>query len=150
MNEDKATRYHRLKRRSGAASLAAGVSALAVFWLSGASAWLRDVVVRAVHAAGVPPAFEAVAVVAGYVAVVCVTAEVGGVPVGGVSRFRVGTAIRPDATDVSALVCRPRQGVGARERDGRPGRRSRPTPPLARFPGGGGSSRRRRSRVRAS
>lgn len=89
MNEDKATRYHRLKRRSGAASVVAGVSALTIFWLSGASAWLRDIVERAVIALGLPPAVEAAAVVAGYVAVVCVAAETGAFPLAAYRGFEL-------------------------------------------------------------
>jgi STE24 endopeptidase len=42
MNEDKAVRYHRLKRRARVASAIGGVALLAAFLLSGASAWLRD------------------------------------------------------------------------------------------------------------
>jgi STE24 endopeptidase len=42
-NEDKATRYHRLRRRASLAGTALGVFLLIVLLLSGGSAWLRDV-----------------------------------------------------------------------------------------------------------
>jgi STE24 endopeptidase len=43
VNEDRATRYHRLKRRTAVASLALTVAFLAAFLATGASVWLRDV-----------------------------------------------------------------------------------------------------------
>lgn len=46
-NEDKATRYHRLRRRASLASTAIGVLFLIVLLLSGGSAWLRDVAAAA-------------------------------------------------------------------------------------------------------
>lgn len=42
MNEDKATRYHRLRRRAGLASAGLSLSWLAGLLVTGASAWLRD------------------------------------------------------------------------------------------------------------
>jgi STE24 endopeptidase len=75
VNEDKATRYHRLKRRTSVAGVVAGLLALAAFWLSGASAWLRTVAERAVDGAGVPPAAHGPLVVAVYVAALCLGAE---------------------------------------------------------------------------
>ena len=42
MNEDRASRYHRLKRRVSVASVAWSVSILSMMVLSGASQWLRD------------------------------------------------------------------------------------------------------------
>ena len=42
MNEDKATRYHRLKRRARVAAAALSASLLVVLVGSGAAAWLRD------------------------------------------------------------------------------------------------------------
>jgi STE24 endopeptidase len=46
-NEDKATRYHRLKRRAGIASAAGGVLVLVALVVTGASAALRDVAASA-------------------------------------------------------------------------------------------------------
>ncbi len=43
MNEDRASRYHRLKRRVSVASLAWSVAILSTLMLSGGSQWLRDV-----------------------------------------------------------------------------------------------------------
>jgi STE24 endopeptidase len=75
VNEDKATRYHRLKRLSGAAGVLAGLVLLAAFWLSGASAGLRTVAERAVDALGVPAAAADAAVVAAYVLALCLASE---------------------------------------------------------------------------
>lgn len=47
-NEDKATRYHRLKRRAAIAGAACGVLLIAALLLTGASADLRDLAVSAV------------------------------------------------------------------------------------------------------
>jgi STE24 endopeptidase len=47
-NEDKATRYHRLRRRASVASTAIGALTLGVVLVTGASAAFRDLVVRAV------------------------------------------------------------------------------------------------------
>lgn len=75
MNEDKATRYHRLKRRSSVAGVASGLAALAAFWLSGGSAWLRTAAETAVHALSLPGGVERSAVVGVYVLALCVGAE---------------------------------------------------------------------------
>ena len=78
MNEDKATRYHRLRRLTRFAGGLAGTVALVAFWLSSGSAWLRDVCERA--AGALPGDVAAPATVALYVIAVCVGAELLGFP----------------------------------------------------------------------
>lgn len=79
MNEDKATRYHRLKRRARLAGAAGGGLLVSAFWLTGASAWLADGVRHAVLPRVAAP-FDAAAVVAVYVLLLCVAAELISLP----------------------------------------------------------------------
>ena len=104
MNEDKATRYHRLKRRSSAAGVVAGLAALLAFWLSGGSAWLRTLAERTVQAAGVPSPVADVAVVAAYVAALCVAAESDRPSVGRLPGLRARAPVRAVASAVLTLV----------------------------------------------
>lgn len=80
MNEDKATRYHRLKRRTRLAGAAGGGLALAGFWLGGASADLRAAAEHLTAALAVPPAAQPAVVVLLYVLAFCVLAEAVALP----------------------------------------------------------------------
>lgn len=75
MNEDRATRYHRQKRRSRVAGVVGGGVLLAAFWFSGASVALRDLAVRTAFALPVPASWHHALVVAFYVAGLCTAAE---------------------------------------------------------------------------
>jgi STE24 endopeptidase len=74
VNEDKATRYHRLRRRTHLAGGLGGTAALAAFWLSSASARLRDLCEGV--AGSVSGGAEALVAVGLYVAAFCLAAEV--------------------------------------------------------------------------
>ncbi len=79
MNEDKASRYHRLKRRASVAALVASVVVLAGLMVSGSSAVLRDLAWRA---SGVfPVALRASAAVFLYVVVLLAINEAIGLPI---------------------------------------------------------------------
>lgn len=80
MNEDKATRYHRLKRRTRLAGAVGGAVLLCAFWLGGASAWLRAVAAGAVDALPVDPAWRDPLVVMVYLVGLCVAAEAVALP----------------------------------------------------------------------
>ena len=80
MNEDKATRYHRLKRRTRLAGVVAGGGVLVAFWLTGASAWLAEMAERVVEGWGVPASSRDAAVVVVYVTVLCVAADLLALP----------------------------------------------------------------------
>jgi STE24 endopeptidase len=58
VNEDRASRYHRLKRRAALVSIASTAALLAALLSSGGSAWLRDFAIRATG--GATPAVVAV------------------------------------------------------------------------------------------
>ena len=79
MNEDKATRYHRLKRRARVGGAALGAGLLALFLASGASAWLRDAAVSLAASAAAP--VRPWLTVAVYVAALFVAAEAYALPV---------------------------------------------------------------------
>ena len=81
MNEDKSTRYHRLKRRLRLASMLAGTALLALFQVGGGSAWLRDAAIAMGGGRGGPPPGEHLLVVAIYVAVLAGAAELLALPV---------------------------------------------------------------------
>jgi STE24 endopeptidase len=85
VNEDKATRYHRLKRTTGIIALVWSSVLLAGLMVTGASAWLRN---AADATAGLAPAVTrpGLAVVV-YVAFLTIVNEVGGLPLGFYSGF---------------------------------------------------------------
>jgi STE24 endopeptidase len=72
MNEDKASRYHRLKRRSAVLSWLVTAAVLAGFLFSGASPTVAD---RARHVVGVQPGDYSFRVVAIYVAILAIVHE---------------------------------------------------------------------------
>jgi STE24 endopeptidase len=78
VNEDKAARYHRLKRRAVVISTAGGALLLVAFMVSGTSARLRDA--AAMAAALAPPALEPFVVVGAYVACLFLAAEILALP----------------------------------------------------------------------
>ncbi|HWP99818.1 MAG TPA: M48 family metalloprotease [Vicinamibacterales bacterium] len=81
MNEDKAVRYNRLKRRAAAASLVASAVLLVGLAASGAAAALAGAVRALVAAAGVPPALAPAAVVAGFVVALAALEEIVTLPI---------------------------------------------------------------------
>ena len=96
MNEDKASRYHRLQRRSAVLSVVATAAVLAGFLLSGASSAVAE---RARHAAGVQPGDYSFRVVAIYVAVLAIVHELVAFPLafyrGFVLERRYGLSFEP-------------------------------------------------------
>jgi Zn-dependent protease with chaperone function len=78
VNEDKASRYHRLKRTVGVASLVWSAVLLAGLMATGASAAIRDAAVSAVR--NVPPAARPAAAVVAYVVCLALINELGGLP----------------------------------------------------------------------
>ncbi len=82
MNEDKATRYNRLKRRAGLLSLAWGTALLVLLLVSPGSIVLREAAARLVAAAGVPGFAAPSAVVAVYVTLLGLLSEAGSLPIG--------------------------------------------------------------------
>lgn len=86
MNEDKATRYHRLKREASVVSLLWGVLLLGGLSATGWSATLRD---AAEHLAGrvAPGTLHAAATVICYVVVLSILNEIAGLPIGFYSGF---------------------------------------------------------------
>jgi STE24 endopeptidase len=85
MNEDKATRYHRLRRRALAASAAWGVVLLAGVLLSGLSRHLSDAASALV--AGLPAVFRLPATVCVWVTAVFAVYELGALPLSFYSGF---------------------------------------------------------------
>ncbi len=81
MNEDKATRYQRLKRWASVMSLAWSAGLLVALVLSRASAALRDLAVRAAGSLGVPAWIAPSAVVVVYVLLVSLLHECGALPI---------------------------------------------------------------------
>ncbi len=79
MNEDKATRYNRLKRQVGVASMAWGALLLLVLVASGASVWLRDVA-ESLASVLVPGGWLRGVSVIVYVVLLTLINEVGSVP----------------------------------------------------------------------
>ena len=67
MNEDKASRYHRLVRRAWCLELLWSAALLIVLLMTGASATLREAAAAATSAIGISPSVVPVAIVAGYV-----------------------------------------------------------------------------------
>lgn len=101
MNEDKATRYNRLKRQVGVASLAWGAVFLLVLVTSGASIWLRDVA-AGVAGAVVPDGWLRGTTVVVYVVLLTLLHEIGSVPLafygGFVLERRYGLSKQPIRT----------------------------------------------------
>lgn len=80
MNEDKATRYQRLKRWASVASLAWTAGLLVALIVSGASPVIRDLASRAADAAGPPAWLVPFTVVALYVVALAALHEAGALP----------------------------------------------------------------------
>jgi STE24 endopeptidase len=80
MNEDKATRYHRLKRRTSLASIVWMLVLLTGLLVSAASLSLRTMAERAASALGEPRAANAASIVALYTALLVMLAEAGALP----------------------------------------------------------------------
>jgi STE24 endopeptidase len=86
VNEDKATRYHRLKRRASVASILWGVLLLAGLTVTGWSSVLRDVAERVSHRA-VPASWSAPATVLVFVVLLSILNEIAGLPLAFYSGF---------------------------------------------------------------
>ena len=80
MNEDKASRYHRLKRQASIASLVCTLALLAGLISTGASLSLRSAAERAAFVLGGSQAWQATATVVMYVALLSALAEAGSFP----------------------------------------------------------------------
>jgi len=80
MNEDKASRYHRLRRRSALLGGAWSVTLLSGLLLTGASEGLRDAAAGAAAALGAPAALSFTVLVAGWMIAVGVLHEAGAFP----------------------------------------------------------------------
>jgi len=85
MNEDKAARYHRLKRVASIASVVWTAVLLIVLLASGASAALRDASTSI--ASRLPPSWQASAAVAVYVVLLSAISEIATIPIGFYSGF---------------------------------------------------------------
>ncbi len=79
MNEDKATRYNRLKRMAGVGALAWGVVYLGVLLVSGGSAGLRAAA-ESLASVSAPSSVHGVITIVAYVALLMVLHEVGSLP----------------------------------------------------------------------
>ena len=75
MNEAKATRYHRLRRRTGLLAAACSGAVLVLLLASGASAGIRDAMTQVVTVLGWPPAWRHGGVAAAYTACVWAVLE---------------------------------------------------------------------------
>ena len=80
MNEDRATRYHRLKRQAAVASLVWRVGLLGGLLWSGFSFTLRGAAESAASLVGVAGAWNSCASVVFYVALLALVNETGGLP----------------------------------------------------------------------
>jgi STE24 endopeptidase len=87
VNEDKATRYHRLKRIVGVVSFAWTALLLVALLATGASAVLRDA--ADAFAASAPPSIRPWLIVGIYVVLLTLVNEIGGLPLGFYGRFLV-------------------------------------------------------------
>jgi len=81
VNEDKAARYQRLKRRASMMSLAWSAGFLAVLLSSGGSQVLRDLAARAASAIAAPPWLQPLVIVPIYVVFLGALHEVGSLPI---------------------------------------------------------------------
>ena len=86
MNEDKATRYHRLKRQASIVSMLWGVLLLGGLTATGWSATLRDAAER-VAGRVAPPSWHAAATVLLFVVLLSILNEIAGLPLGFYSGF---------------------------------------------------------------
>lgn len=86
MNEDKATRYHRLKRRASVVSLLWGVAFLGGLLATGLSADLRDMADTAVARVG-SGSWHAGATIVAYVVLLSLVTEIAGLPLAVYSGF---------------------------------------------------------------
>ena len=75
MNEGKATRYHRLKRRTGLLTAVGSGAVLAWLLTSGASAGIRDVITHVVAVPGLPRAVRQAGLAAVYTTSVWIVLE---------------------------------------------------------------------------
>ena len=82
MNEDKAARYHRLKRLASIASLIWSVGLLGALLWSGSSLTLRDTAESAASRIGLSSAWHASVTVVFYVVLLSLASEIGGLPLG--------------------------------------------------------------------
>jgi STE24 endopeptidase len=87
MNEDKASRYHRLKRQASVASLAWTLALLVGLLWSGTSVLFRNAAERAASGLGGPDAWQASLTVALYVALLSAITEAGSLPLAFYSDF---------------------------------------------------------------
>jgi STE24 endopeptidase len=87
MNEDKASRYHRLKRQASVVSLAWTLVLLAGLLWTGASLSLRNVAERAASGLRGPDAWQATLTVVVYVALLSALTEAGSLPLAVYSDF---------------------------------------------------------------
>jgi STE24 endopeptidase len=87
MNEDKASRYHRLKRQASVLSFAWSLALLGGVLWSGASLTLRNVAERVAAVPGGPDAWQASLAVVIYVAMLSALAEAGSFPLAIYSEF---------------------------------------------------------------
>src|SRR5262245_54224080 len=75
MNEDRASRYHRLRRIADLASALLGGALLLTLSGSGAAVWLRRWLETVLESAGLPGVWHGLALIAAYVAVIAVAVE---------------------------------------------------------------------------
>ena len=112
MNEDKASRYHRLKRQANVASLVCGVGLLFLLLGSGWSVTLRDTAESAASLTGASGGWHSSATAVFYVVLLSVVNEVVGLPLGfysgfvlerryGLSHQRLGGWLRDQAKSFS-------------------------------------------------
>ena len=87
MNEDKATRYHRLKRQASIASLVWGIGLLGGLLWTGLSLTLRDAAASAASRIGASGAWNPSVTVVFYVVSLSLVSEMGGLPLGFYSGF---------------------------------------------------------------
>ena len=80
MNEDKAARYHRLKRRTSFVSRVWSALLLGTLLTTGGSASMRDIAERL--SVSVPTALSSVVIVATYVTLLTILHEIGSLPIG--------------------------------------------------------------------
>jgi STE24 endopeptidase len=89
MNEDKATRYHRLRRRASIISLAWGLVLLAALLATGASRVLSDLAASLALATSLPPACQPSLAVALYVLLLAALHEIVALPLGFYSGYQL-------------------------------------------------------------
>jgi len=123
MNEDKATRYHRLKRQASIASLVWGIGLLGGLLWTGLSLTLRDAAASAALRIGASGAWNPSITVVFYVVFLSLASEMGGLPLGfysgfilerryGLSHERFGGWLRDQAKSFGIGVLLASVGVG--------------------------------------